>query len=602
MSWVKEAVQSHVDAVNRKQYAGKPVIGFDTETDGLHGPLVLASFAYPDDEGRAITGEGFLGKYLDREHRLRAGVVAGHNLGYDLKVLSRSNLCLPPAVLLDTACAAHLLDESEPYPDLGVLSKRYLNRELKSWEEVKDDPVALATYAIEDARATRDLALLFWGELEEQGLLNYWLKLECPLVPIIANMELRGIRIDRAEVERRYSKIDTELLTLEADLRKAVPDSFWKCARERCVGGTFYPKRGDPRPCVTCEGTGLSDVWLNSGDRQGEILYQFFGLPILERTEKAKKPAVDKDVLPRLRTVAEREGKHFAVRYIDYMLRYRLVSKLKSTYYGPWMEAGTDRIYPEFHQTGTVSGRWSSSKPNMQNVPAEARSCFIPDEGCAFISVDFTQIELYLLGLLSGEERILEGYAKGIDLHQITADALGVERPDGKTANFAIVYGLSPASAAKKFHKTEEEVKQIYALISRQFPRLSPYKKEVVDTLGRDGYVRTLKGRKRRLHLHSNPKTKEEWRANGRAERQAVNHTIQGSAGDLIKSAMIKGVIDGFQPVLQIHDEVIWQVSKDDGGWGWYPDEQLKNIFENACKSVNPRAEATIMSERWEAK
>lgn len=588
---LRDTVQAHVERVSKRQWGR--MIAFDTETDGLHGPLVVASFA---DKADAWTEEPnllYTGAFENT-------VLVGHHLAYDLRVLLREGHSLPPCVLFDTSVAQHLLDETEAFPDLGVLAQRYLGRKLGSWDAVKDDPTALRAYARADARATYDIARIQWGLLEHEGLLDYFFRVEMPLVPIIADMEHRGIAFDRAEVAHRLETGQAEGTYLAKELREILHDYDWSCRREGCVEGVYHYKRGDrTSTCGECGGSGLNPVVLTSGDSQRDILYNHLGLPELKRGKtKTGKLSTDKTTLPRLRSAAVTKGNERAVRYIDTFLRYRKVEKMSSTYYGPWLEQETDRLHPGFHQTGTVSGRWSSSRPNFQNVPPEARTCMVPDPGCSFISVDYTQIELYLLALLSGEQQIVTAYLAGHDLHQTTADAAGVPRSDGKTINFALVYGLSLDALAEKLNRPKAEAKAIFTRVHSQFPRLDAYKAEVISKAKRQGHVTTMLGRKRRLpdiHL-TNPYL------SGRAERQAVNHTIQGSAGDLIKCAMIKTVLSGLpvEPVLQIHDEVIWQCKKDEAGAFALV---LRGLFQKACtKLVQPRAEAVVMADRWEAK
>jgi DNA polymerase-1 len=569
------------------------LIAFDTETDGLHGPLTVASFA---DGGSEWTEEPNL-LYMPENCTL-----AGHHLSYDLRTLLREGKELGDCALFDTAVAEHLLDETEPFPDLGVLAGKYLGRTLGHWDSVKDDPAALREYARQDARATYDIARIQWGLLEEQGLLDYFLKIEMPLVPIIADMEHRGIRLDRGKIQMRADRGAADILLAEEEIKKILHDYNWACRREGCVEGMYHWKRGDKVVvCTECDGTGINPVVLTSGDYQVDILYNHLGLPELPggRTKKGNKLSTDKDILPRLRSVAIVSGNHRAAEYIDALLGYRKVKKLDSTYYGPWAAAQVDRLNPTWNQTGAATGRWSSSGPNFQNIPPEARDCMIPDEGCAFISVDYTQIELYLLGVLSGEQAIVDAYESGQDMHQATADMAGVDRARGKMINFGLVYGLGAESLAEKLNCIISEASEIYSQVHSKLPKLNAYKARVINDAKRLGYSSTILGRRRRLPmLHSKLQA-----TRGRAERQAVNHTIQGSAGDLIKCAMIKTVLHNaaVMPVMQIHDEVIWQV-KGDVEDAEYHAKDIKWCFENANKMLNPRAEAVVMPDCWAAK
>lgn len=586
---IREAVKAHIDKVVRKEYGD--LVAFDTETDGLHGDLVLASFC--DKEGAWTEEPAFV--YTEADRPL---TVAGHHLAYDLRTLERTGLPWPLAMYFDTSVAEHLLDETEPFPDLGKLAQKYLNRKLGEWKEVKDNPHSLREYAKADAQATYDIARIQWMMLKEQGLLDYLLKVEMPLVPIIADMEHRGVAIDRAEVARRLDACLTEEVQLAGQLREILNDYDWSCRREGCVDGVYHYKRGSrTSTCSACGGTGVNPVVLTSGDYLIDILYNHLGLREVSggRTDTGKL-STDKNTLPRLREQAASSNNDRAVAFIDALLRYRKVKKLAGTYYGPWLEGG-ERLHPSFHQTGAATGRWSSSKPNFQNVPPEARSCIIPDPGHVFVSVDYTQIELYLLAYLAGEYNILAAYAKGEDLHQLTADAAGVDRHMGKTINFALVYGLSLEALAEKLMVSVDRAQEIMHLVLSRFPKLPTYKASVINSTSKLGYAETMLGRRRRL-----PDVRS-MRAylKGRAERQAVNHTIQGSAGDLIKCAMIKTVLTlpYVQAVMQIHDEVIWQVPLEKVTEAM---PKIKQCFETASKLVQPRVEVTLMVDRWEAK
>lgn len=587
-------IRHHLDAVNARLW-NRPLTGFDTETNGLHGPLTVSGFAGPS--GTWFSSPELTQGYLDQ---LNGKVIAAHNLPYDLRTCVREGLRIPHAIWLDTMAAAHLLDENRTLEYLGlkILAPHYLGRVLKDWEDVKDDPAELAKYVMDDALASRDLALLFWDMLVDEGLLQYWLKLECPVTLVIAEMEERGIRLDRAEVERRWREGGARIEEAkQAIMKDILPEYQWTCPREGCIGGTYYPKKRaggrstDGRICGQCEGTGLNLVVWNSGDQQAKILHEVLGLPVMDYTESGK-PSTDKYALPRLRDAALRDGNKKAVEYIDAFTSYRTLSKLHSTYYGPWLESGLERVQWSTHTVST--GRWATSGPNMQNIPAAARSCFIPDGGKVFVSVDFVQIELYLLALMAGETAIIEAYRNGEDLHALTTKAMGLdpENPDdrkkGKTQNFALVYGIGDENLALKLNVSVSEAQALRRQVAGYFRALDPYKIGVINNLNRDGFVRTMLGRKRRL-----PQTP-------RGERQAVNFTIQGTAAEFIKSALILSRLNepAAEPMLQIHDEILYQVPNDSST----PErvDNLKRCFESCYRSAKPRADAVVFTQAWE--
>lgn len=614
---VKDLVNAHLHVV--KNSALVKSMAFDTETDGLHGPMVLAAFADTEEQWVHEKEDGW------GDHNWMwppyVNCIVGHNLSYDLRTLMREGVALPKCALFDTAVAYHMLDETKQFVGLDFLAKKYLGKDMRNWDEVKDDPEALKEYAKEDARVTFDVSRYLWRELRHQGLFDYFMQVEMPLVPIIADMEHRGIKIDREEVGIRWTDAEVKLEHTEKMLRSLLKDYDQTCQRDGCVGGWYHHKRGGKIvKCVQCDGTGLNPVLFTSGDVQVDVLYKHFALPIIERT-KSGKPSTDKLVLPRLKDIATAKGKHEAAQYIEGLLEYRGTGKMITTYYEPWFERsgeGDPWLHPNFHQTGTVSGRWSSSQPNFQNVPPLARPCMIPNDGCMFLSVDYTQIELYLLGYLAKEDSILEGYANGADLHEVTGRAIygdvygrdsidprngRTHRWNGKTINFAVVYGLSLRSLAERLGCSQEVAKDIYDMVLNRMPNLETYKKKVIKDAKRTGYCSTILGRRRRLpDLNSN-----NYSLRGRAERQAINHTIQGSAGDLIKKALTAVVSIGpekqIKPVLQIHDEVLFEIA-----CGGDMDKvkkhaiMIKYYFERAIPEISPRVEYVIMPERWEAK
>lgn len=562
----------------RKQDWEKPLTGFDLETDGFDGPIVLASFATPKGAGAVPPDQ------LDRTLGRVGAPIASHNLKFDLKKVVESGCQLPRGLLLDTMVGAHLLDENG---DLGLkpLAYRYLGRKLTEYENAEN----LEEYAIADAIAHRDLALHFWTELEAQGLLNLWLKVECTLVPIIAEMELRGIRMDRRLLEQRFSESDDRLDAARDRMRQILPDRFTLCQRDGCVGGTYNPKVGLPRPCVHCEGTGLNEKVWNSSQQMGAILFDHFGLTPSVYTE-AGNPSTDKTALRRLRSEAKGEALEFLNRFQEFREQIKTEG-----FYKQYTEMITadDRIHADVWQTGTVTGRWSYSKPNMQQVPPEVRELFIPDEGKTFVSCDYTQIELYLLAELAGETNILEAYRNGEDLHERTASIVGADRSHGKTYNFGIVYGLSPKSLAGKLDCSVDRAKEIYREIYSIYDTLPEFTAETIREANQRGFVSTVLGRKRRLGALKS----SDWAERNHAENQAVNARIQGSAADLIKAALIncKLKLPEAEPMLQIHDEILFQVPTEHA-----EDlrQEIQKCFETAMPRFTPRADAKLMN-RW---
>lgn len=583
-----------MELVRRGGFGKYSVVAYDTETKGLYGELELAGVA---DESGVFIGQKGRAMVRFRPRRM----IAGHNIKYDIRILAEQNkLFSPENMVVDTMAGTHLLNENAKQGLKAQAAERMLfdptfhsHAEYRKWQEEGwhegMSPEELATYLKSDVFYTRKLAKQIWTELKDEGLLEYWLKLECPMAFIAAEMEVRGIRVDGDELAKRARETDEKLMRLESAMKKIAPGDFWKCPRQGCKDGVYHWKKGNKTSiCKTCDGDGYNKNLLSSPKQLEYVLFTYFGLEPVDYTDKGN-PSTRHESLVKLRDQASGD----AALFIDRLLEYREANKLLSAFYLPYLLQGSERIHPNLKPWGTVTGRWACDSPNLQQVPKEVRSIFVPDEGMVFISVDYTQLELYLSGVIFNEPFITQAYERGENLHQRTADLAGVEYAQGKTINFALLYGLSAKSLASRLNVSKSEAARIIQAVnsgySGLFEGIEAAKQEARD----NGYVTTYLGRKRRIPAISSSDFKERIHA----ENQAVNAKIQGTAAELIKSAAIlaKLNVPEAYPVLQVHDEVLFLAPKSKAV---LIAENLRPQFEGAILGLSPKVDIRIL-ERW---
>ena len=457
--------------------------------------------------------------------------VIGQNLKYDLIILRRYGI-RPKGISFDSMIASHLIHPEERRHNLEQIALTTLGQSMLTYEEVagKDGsfaavPIERATeYAAEDAEIVQRLYAPLVRGLDEGNLMRLFRDVEIPLVPVLARMEEHGMLVDGAVLDAQGDELRTELQIIEADLMEL-------------AGGPFNP---------------------NSPKQVGEILFERLGLPVVDRTKTG--PSTSARVLSVLAEQHPFPGK---------LLAHRELKKLLTTYIDQLPKAihpATGRIHTSFHQTATATGRLSSSEPNLQNIPTRTeiggriRAAFVAPEGSRLVAADYSQIELRLLAHFSEDERLIEAFQSGVDLHRLTASVVFAlpeeEVPDqlrdaAKRINFGILYGISPFGLARELGIPQSEAK---GYIDRMIERATE-----------TGYVETILGRRRPLtHLSSRNVAQRNF-----DRRNAVNTPIQGSAADLIKLAMIE--IDRWienqstpvKMILQIHDELVFEIAED---------------------------------------
>ena len=507
----------------------------------------------------------------------------GQNIKYDMEILAHYGIRVQ-APMFDTMIA-HYLIQPELRHNMDYLAEIYLKYQTIHIEELIGEkgrkqknmrdlpPSAVYEYAAEDADITLQLKNKLEPELKDKGLEKLFYEIEMPLVPVLAKMELAGVRLDTASLQETSEILTERLGEIEARIYELAGDRFN----------------------------------ISSPKQVGEIL--FGKLKILEKAKKTKSGqyVTNEEVLQTL------AGKHEIVAKI---LDYRGVKKLLSTYVDALpklINPKTGRIHTSFNQAVTATGRLSSSDPNLQNIPIrgedgkEIRKAFVPDDGCLFFSADYSQIELRVMAHLSGDEHMIEAFIQGHDIHAATAariyqkDISKVDRDErtkAKRANFGIIYGITVFGLADRLNISREESKMLIDGYFDTFPKVRDYMEQSKAAAREKGYVETLFGRRRYLpDINSRNAT-----VRGFAERNAVNAPIQGTAADIIKLAMVR--IDKRFEAEQIRSKMLIQVH-DELNFSVLPEEkkQVERIvleeMENAYRMSVPLVADSGWGQNW---
>ncbi|AUW93289.1 MAG: DNA polymerase I [Sulfobacillus thermotolerans] len=425
----------------------------------------------------------------------------------------------------DGQLQAYLLDAERGHYDLASVAQSQDIVPPRSTEEV----LAVAETLIAKQRQA----------VAAQGLDDLYRRIEVPLSRVLADMESVGMRVDRQQLALLGQELDGSLVQIQADIYQ--------------LAGTEFN--------------------INSPQQLGEVLFGKLGLPSTKKT-KSGSYATDADTLEKIAPLHP---------VVEHVLLYRQLMKIKGTYVDGLLPLiGSDeRVHTTFHQTGTATGRLSSSDPNLQNIPVRlplgrrVRSVFVPSPHRILIAADYSQIELRLLAHLSGDEHLIEAFWHGEDIHRRTAAEIfnipfdevdSTWRSRAKAVNFGIVYGISDFGLARDTGVSQREAKDYIARYFARYPKLKEYFDRVIESAREEGLVRTIMGRIRPLRdIHSKNRARRQY-----AERMAMNTAIQGSAADLIKIAMVnlgkRLRQESFQSqlVLQVHDELIWDATEEE--------------------------------------
>ncbi|MAF80875.1 DNA polymerase I [bacterium] len=557
-------VETPKDQEELRQKLGKAkLIAFDTENETLGArehPIVGMSFA-------AKIGKKIEAWYVpvDRESVMEwkqlledpAVGKMGHNLKYDYEVLRQSDITLGP-IAFDSMIASYLLHPGARQHGLDTLAVQELNhhtisittligsgptsprlrgagKDQKKMSEVPLD--ILAPYACEDADIAYQLYETFAPRIKKEGLTAVFEELELPLIPVLAEMELTGVKLDVEVMAVLHKKVAGRITRLEKQI--------WEAAGE--------------------------EFNIRSTQQLRVVLYEKLNLPTdkISRTQSGFSTAA--------KELAKLRGEHKIVEMLE---EYREVTKLQSTYLEPLPEMvapDTGRIHGSFNQVVAATGRLSSQDPNLQNIPVrtelgqEIRTAFIPERGKRFVKADYSQLELRIAAHLSHDEKMIDAFRAGEDIHRATAAWVnGIEqkkvtdkqRRDAKTLNFGVLYGMGPMNFAQSSGISMEEARSFIERYKQQYEGITNLIVSTIEQAEETEFVETMMGRRRYVPEinASSPAVR------AAAERAAFNFPIQGTAADILKQAMIalQAHLDKKYPdadmVLTVHDELVCEV------------------------------------------
>ncbi len=507
----------------------------------------------------------------------------GQNIKYDYEVLRNYGIDIQ-GKMFDTMLA-HYVWRPELRHNMDYMAETLLGYQTvhieeligqkgKNQKNMRDlKPEEIYEYAAEDADITLQLRNVLEQKLDEVNARSLFEDIEMPLVKILADMEINGVRLDTDQL-KETQKVFTDRM-----------NQYERHAFEE-AGQEFN---------------------ISSPRQVGEILFGKMQLVDKPKKTKTGQYVTSEDVLQQLRGKAP---------IVDDILNYRGMKKLLGTYVEalPKLIDGKDHhIHTSFNQAITATGRLSSSDPNLQNIPVrdddgkEIRKCFIADEGCKWFSADYSQIELRIMAHLSGDENMIEAFREGFDIHRATAskiwkepiqDVSDSQRKKAKQANFGIIYGITAFGLAQRMDISNKEAKQLIDDYFKTFPKVYQFMEQAKESAREKGYAETMFGRRRYLpDIKSGNNT-----VRGFAERNAINAPIQGSEADIIKIAMIR-IWRRFKEenlrskmILQVHDELNFSV---------YPEEEKKvqeiviQEMENAANLSVPLTADSGWGDNW---
>ncbi len=504
----------------------------------------------------------------------------GQNIKYDTTILKRYGIAVG-GIMFDTMIASYLLNPSIRAHNLEAIARDYLNHKMITYKEVtgrgrgtrpprlarmagvalRFDEVPIesaSTYSCEDADITLMASQVLGPKLKEKGFESLFNDVEMPLVPVLIDMEMTGIRVDSDRLIELSKDFEQQLHLLEDQIFSVAGESFN----------------------------------INSHQQLGKILFEKLNLPYQKKTKKKTGYSTDLEVLTTLSNQHELPG---------LVLRYRSLSKLKSTYTDALLglvHPDTGRIHTSYNQTVTATGRLSSSDPNLQNIPIRTeegrkiRESFIPRQGWRLLSADYSQIELRILAHYSEDPVLVKAFEEDEDIHARTASEVFQLFPEfitpdmrrqAKVINFGIIYGMSPFRLSKELGISTGTAKKYIENYFVQYKGVKEYIDRTIETAREKGKVTTLLNRHRYLpDIRSKNRTARE-----AAERTAINTPIQGTAADLIKVAMIR-LHDAIQSeglkakmVLQVHDELVFEVPPEEVS-------RLKDLVKRIMEGVHP--------------
>jgi len=548
------------------QIKKEKAVSLDTETDSpspTQANLVGISFStkanqafylplrhdYPDAPSQIPKEKAFR---LLQDVLANSGIKKiGQNIKYDYIVLKREGAPLQ-GIDLDSMVLSYLIEPNWGKHNLNKLALTYLQVKTIHYAEVvgkgKNEvtinavPVERVTpYACQDADLALQLSSLLWSKVKENKLDSLYREFELPLIEVLADMEMWGVKIDTRVLKRLSEEIEHDLDRLQRKIYEISGEEFN----------------------------------INSSQQLGAVLFDKLHLPASRKTKKTKSYSTSMEILQELSRI------HPIARH---MMEYRQFSKLKSTYADALpllLNPETGRIHTSYNQTVAATGRLSSSDPNLQNIPVRGelgkrfREAFIPDKGHLFLSADYSQIELRVLAHLSEDPALIETFLHDRDVHAETAARVfgnasslfkEEQRRRAKIINFSMIYGASAFSLAKELETSNAEAQVFIDLYYEKYPKVHEFLEKIVAKAQEKGFSETLFGRKRQV-----PELRQTERYAQQAGRRiALNTPIQGTAADLMKKAMIdiwrelkKRKLKS-RMILQVHDELVFEVPDEE--------------------------------------
>ncbi len=547
---------------------------FDTETSGLDpltSGVVGVSLAVEEHKAWYLPFHNApVAEYVEIMRPMfenEAITKIGQNIKFDIMVLRQLGIEVR-GHKIDTMLLHYLLD-AEARHNMNFLAERYLNYSPiaietligKGAKQLTMDMVGVervAEYAAEDADVTLRLKNILYAEVEKMGMLDLYNRIEEPMIDVLADMELAGVRIDSEALNNYAIELRALLTRLETEVREMADE-----------------------PALN----------INSSRQLGEVLFGKLRISNKPKMTKTKQFSTEEEYLQGF-------AKEFPI--VEKILEYRGVKKLLSTYVEALpqlVNRVSGKIHTSYNQAVTATGRLSSTNPNLQNIPIRdqlgkpIRAAFVAsDAEHTLVAADYSQIELRIMAHLSGDEALIEAFRVGEDIHSATAARLygksadevsSDERRRAKTANFGIIYGISAFGLAQRLDIPNREAKELIESYFASYPGVKAYMDGAIAKAAEDGYVETMFARRRVLHdIKSSNRT-----VRGVAERNAINAPIQGSAADIMKLAMAeirrRFKAEGIrsQMIMQVHDEVVIDALNSEL-------DTVKRIVKEAMESV----------------
>ena len=548
--------------IKEAQKLGRCAIITECRSEGIFSEIARVTIA-----AGALTAEGMAADF--RQIISDPQIIKyGYDLKFQRNLLAHAGMSLE-GTLMDIELMHYLINPEKSHK-VEILAKTYLEINLEENENAAEVVEALSLFdeipeddtkpgKAKEAAVTFLLGEAVWKDMETNGVQTLYLDMEEPLLKVLSDMEMEGVKIDLVQLRKYSAELNTEMNQIQDRIREMAQESSLNIMSPKQIGILLFEKlRLDPK----------------------------------------KKPKSGSNAYPTdEETLSALADKH---PIINEILEFRGVKKLLSTYIEPfpsYISPITGKVHTTFNQALTATGRLSSSKPNLQNIPIrtergkEIRKAFVPSRPDGLIvSADYSQIELRIMAHLSCDKHLIEAFRAGQDVHAITAskifgipleDVTSDQRRIAKTANFGIMYGISSFGLSQRLKIGRGEAKKIIEDYFANFPAISSYIEDTLTAARENGYVETIFGRKRFLpDINSRNGT-----VRALAERNAINAPIQGTSADIIKLAMIKTDRrirqEGLQSrmILQIHDELVFDTTPDEV-------ERLERIVREEMENV----------------